>query len=704
MTVAMPDRIPLDMPRDGSGALADLVRAIAAAAYSVAAVDDRLLGAASSAPGWLGDDAAAAAAQVGAVTALVRDVSGALPPAMGRLESHAELLLETRRRVGALVAEQDDQFADAWRRLGQVESLRAQVMTDGAEVRAIVDGVHAGEVSRRRRHTALLEELEDDARATARVLADSCAVIGGRGTPGDANLVVAYLAAQLPGWGDLELARRGRAMARDLIDNRSPERRDELSRDVLPFAGSAAFAGAFLGALGPMWMRDTLQDLGSGAFGPTSELAQLMACSLGAAVRGGATGPVAEVLATRYVPEWDQDTRHDLAVLGMGTVLAANASLGTRGLDSRTVAEWGRQIAAREGAMGAGALARVNPMYLDFVPVDPLPFVVTVLADGSDPASAAAFLNGNSVWEVVLSRQWEDDETSLQALVASAGALEGPEGEAVVRGGLEALGARLEDGDAHDWPVNRTAANAVSPALAEGLAAHIPLAGEVLMSGVDGDLPGADSALLRGLGYVTLDRTAAGVVERALGEWVAVQPVPVWTSGPPPLLPAVVVPNAYLAVQDYGQQLAYTLSEIDLQQEAADRAFLWDMTIGLVADLAPGPWGVAAGLLADYVAMGLDLDGTWDSPGDHGLQFAPSLPTAGDLAALTPEEWTVVDRMARMAQGSFEGTQAALGQLTAPVSKEVHWWDPVLSAVTPEPADLVGVLPGHRPHPHSPIR
>jgi hypothetical protein len=453
-----------------------------------------------------------------------------------------------------------------------------------------------------------------------------------------------------------------------------------------------------------MWMRDTLQDLGSGAFGPASELAQLMACALGAAVRGAVAGPAADVLTTRYVPERDPDARHDLAVLGMGTVLAASSGLGTRGLDPRTVAEWGRQIAAREGAMGAGALARVNPLYLDFEPVDPLPFVVTVLADGPDPAAAAAFLSGPAVWGVLLTRSWEDCGTSLQRLVASAGTLEGPAGEEVVRGGLEALGAGLDDGNADDWPVERAAANAVSPALAEGLAAHIPLAGEVLMAGYDGALPTADGALLRGLGYVTLDRTAAGVVERALGEWVTVQPVPVWTSGPPPLLPAIVVPNAYLAVQDYGQRLAHALSELDLKQEADDRAFLWNMTLGLVADLAPGPWGVAAGLLADYVAMGLDLDGTWDSPGDHGLRFAPTLPTAEDLAGLTPEEWTVVDRMARMAQGSFDGAQQALGKTLPPVPHENPWWEPVRNAVMPGPVDAVDLLRGRRVPHVSPIR
>ena len=310
-------------------------------------------------------------------------------------------------------------------------------------------------------------------------------------------------------------------------------------------------------------MRDLLEALGSGDLGSTSSLARLVAGALGAASRSGGTGQVAQVLAAEYASADDPDDRDDLVVLGMGTVLAASLALGSRGLDRQTVAAWGRQIALRERVLGAASIDRVNPLGDEAAPVDALVAVLAILGDGTDPAAAAAFLSGPSVWGVLLARSWEDCGTSLQGLVASAGTVEGPVGEDVVRGGLEALGARLEDGDADDWPVDRAAANAVTPALADGLAAHASLAGQALMSGGDGDLPAADGALLRGLGYVTLDRTAAEVVERALAQWVTVQPVPAWVSGPPPLLPAVVVPNAYLAVQDYGQRLAHVLSELN---------------------------------------------------------------------------------------------------------------------------------------------
>ncbi len=105
MTVAMPNPVPLEMPLGDAGALTELARHVAAAAFCHRLLDEQLIGAAASAPGWLGDDAAAAAAQGGAVGALVGEVSSALRPAIGRLDSHAERVLEARRQVAALVAE-----------------------------------------------------------------------------------------------------------------------------------------------------------------------------------------------------------------------------------------------------------------------------------------------------------------------------------------------------------------------------------------------------------------------------------------------------------------------------------------------------------------------------------------------------------------------------------------------------------------------
>jgi hypothetical protein len=187
MTVRMPEPIPLEMPPGDADAIADLARDIGSAARCLAAVDARIAGPAAGTPGWLGDDASSAAAQVSGVETLVRAAYDAVTPAAERLAAHAERLLETRSRIRALNHEQDEEFAEAWRRWAQVESLQLQVMSAGPEVRMIVEEVERGEASRRRRHAALLEEIEDDAAATARLLVDSSAAVGGCGRPGEAN-------------------------------------------------------------------------------------------------------------------------------------------------------------------------------------------------------------------------------------------------------------------------------------------------------------------------------------------------------------------------------------------------------------------------------------------------------------------------------------------------------------------------------------
>jgi hypothetical protein len=266
MTMQLPAPIPLEMPAGDADEIAALARDVAAAARCLAAVDVRISGAAAGAPGWLGDDASAAAAQVLEVDVLIRGAYDAVVPAAQRLAAHADRLLETRSRVRALRHEQDEQFAAASRQWVQVESLQLQIMTGGPGVRAIVDEVQAGEASRRGRHAALLEEIEDDAAATARVLVDSCAAVGGHGRRAEANVVVAHLAAQLPGWGDRELIRRGLALAARLTDG-TPDTMEEAASAAAAFAGSAVFANALLGALGQKGVAYALTNLGRDMFG-----------------------------------------------------------------------------------------------------------------------------------------------------------------------------------------------------------------------------------------------------------------------------------------------------------------------------------------------------------------------------------------------------------------------------------------------------
>lgn len=699
MTIELPDPIPLSMPPGDAEAMADLARDIAAAGRCLAAVDARISDPADCAPGWLGQDASAAAAQVLEVTMLVRRACDAEAAAADRLAQHAERLLDARSHVRALKHEQDQEFADAWRRWGSLPDLQLQVMTGAPGARAIVDELVTRERGRQRRHTALLEEIEDDAAATARVFDDACAAVGGHDPRGDTTSVVAYLAAQLPGWGDLELARRGRALAAEFATVESGAERESLSRRVLPFAGSAAFAEALLAGLGVAGMRFVLEVLGDGLLGPDSAFARVMAQALGAAASTASTA-VREVLDTEYVPPATVDGRIDLAVLGMGTLLAASLALGSRGVAARTVASWGRQIALRDRRLGGTAADRAEAGGTSPRPVDPLAMVVADLAARRDAEAGASFLNGTGVWTVLLARPWSDGGASLAQLLRTAAAVPGRHGDDAVRGGLEAVGSHLEDGDAHDWPVDPATVRALSSALADALATHVSLAGAALSASAEHGLSTSDAAMLRGLGSVTVDRQAAAVVAAALERWVAAQPVPDWRMGPPPAFPAIVVPNAYLAVQQYGQHLDRALHEIDLERQAADRAFLWNATAGLAAQLAPGPWGSVAGVVADYVAMWADMDGTWEAGPDHSLTFHADVPAPEALQSLSPDEFDRVNTLADQAKASFMRTASSLGVVDVPVSAAKNWWAPIESAATIGPGDALDVAThahGHVP-------
>jgi hypothetical protein len=682
MTVAMPNPIPLELPPGDAGALTELAGHVAAAAFCHGLLDERLLGAAASAPGWLGDDAAAAAVQVGAVSSLVGEVSSALRPAIGRLDSHAERVLEARRQVAALVAEQEHQFADAWRRWGQVESLQLQVMAGGAEVRAIVEDVEAGEASRRRRHAALLEELEDDAAATARVLNDSCAVIGGRGTPGDANLVVAYLAAQLPGWGDLELARRGRALADELTGGANPEERTAAADAAAAFAGHTAFANALLGGLGHEGVAYLLAFLGTDTFGPGSSVARLLAAAFGAAVPSGdGYDPVGDVLDAEYVPADDRDGLSDDAAAGLAAVLAAGRTLPSGGVRTRTVAEWSRQLllAEREVGMPVGRRAIEGAPELS----DPLELAIGVLADRADPGVSAALLEDSRIWEALLSRVWGDAGAALGDVVTQAGLAPGAAGDHAVRTGLRTVGGGLAADDPAHWTVNRETVAAIAPALGGAVAAHLTVAVDVLQAvGVDGITGEEGGDVLQGLGYVTLDRGAAAQIGQALHGWALVQPGSLDGTGPLDPLPAIAVPSAYVAVQQFAQRSDYALDGLQARESAELREQGWDLTVGLLVQVIPGYWGVAAGVLEGYAAIALDADGTWDNGVDRGLVFDRDDATAVAVAQLPPEQAAHVRAVTWQAQAAFDRTADALGERRPPESAPHDYLEPLEDGIS----------------------
>ena len=667
MTVQMPDRIPLEMPPGDADAIAELARDLGSVARCLASMDVRISGPAADVQGWLGDDASAAAAQVIGVDTLVRAAYDAVTPAAERLAAHGERLLETRRQVQALGVEQDEHFRRAWRRWYGLPDLQAQIMISGPEVRAIVADVEAGEASRRRRHHALMEEVEDDATATARVLADSCAVVGGRVRSGDANRVVAFMAAQLPGWGDRELARLGRTLATGLTAG-TPEEKADAASTAAAFAGSSAFADALLAALGEEGVTGVMRDLGGNTFQDGSSVARTLAAALGAAVRGqGADDPVKGVLDAEYVhPEEDFQKVADVAT-GLAMVLAAGRATPSGGVGTRTVATWGRQFLLWERRQHD----RIGTRSAAWAPEvgDPTGLTISILAERADLDASAALLDDPEIWQAALGRLYDDGGAALGEVIAQAGQVSGERGDRVVRMGLATAGAGLSGDDPAAWTVNRSTLTGVSAGLGDAVCAHVDVAAGTLKVGVDGKLHGNQADVLAGLGYVTLDRGAAAAIEQALSAWAQIRPEGLADTGPHAALVAASVLGAYVAVQEFAQRTNHAMDALEDRAEAQAKQYLERYTFGLLAHV-PGAVGVGLGVLEGYSSMALHTDGTWIDRVDSGLVFGRVEAAALARAALAPQEVSGVRDVIRDARAAFDRTAAPLTIRRAPLSPQ----------------------------------
>ena len=693
MTVQMPEKIPLDMPPGDADAMRDLARDIGSAARCLVSVDVRIAGAAAEAPGWLGDDAAAAAAQVIRVDSLVRAAHDAMTPAAARLAAHAELVLETRSRVRALRHEQDEQFADAWRRWGELPDLHLQVMAGGPAARVIVADVERGEASRRRRHTALLEELENDAATTARLLVDSCAAVGGGGRSGDGNRVVAYLAAELPGWGDRELIRRGRALAERLTDTGEVlGEGNRLAESAAPFAVSPAFANAFLVTLGTTGVTWLLRFLGNNQFGARSAMAQLLAAAFGAAAPSGRAGdPVAGVLRAEYVSADPADGDADTLAAGLATVLAAGSTLPSGGARIPTVTEWTRQILVREQVLAAPTGRRQVAGAPELS--DPAALAIELVAAHADPAIAAGLLADSRVWDALLTRAWNDGGAVVSRVIGLAASQPGDAGAIAVRTGLEVIGAGLVEGDPADWTVARSTVAAISPALGAAVAAQFPVAAEALGTWTDVTPGGHQRAVLQGLGYLVLDPEGAEAVESALREWASVHSGEEGAAPNTPSLSAVGVPAAYLAVKDYGLRLAHALDADELRAMAEAKELLWDSTVAQLPKLVGPKTSAVVAVAGEALALWWDFDGTWDDQPDTGRVYDRTDAAAQALLQPRPAELSDSDAVAARARAAFGHMRRLLGEPEAPVSPEKDYWA-LVEATQKSPIERLSEVPG----------
>jgi hypothetical protein len=684
VTAHLPERIPLDPPPGDPGAADDLVRQVNGAVFCLGVLETALNGPAGAAPGWRGDDATAAATRVAAVSALARDGSDALATAAARLAVHRDLLADVRSRIAALVAQQDDDHAAAWARLGALPDMVTAMRTDAAPAVAVIDEFAATEAARRREHAALLDDVVADARATARVLAECSAVVGGTGRPGDEGRVVAHLATVLPGWGEAELAGRGQQLASVLLRSATPDERDRLAAAALAYADDSAFARAFLAELGEEGVGLLLMTLASGQYDSDSPIAGVLAGALGGTVLTGAEhDPVRAVLEATYVGADDGYAGADAIAVGMAAVLAAGAALPTGGPQPDTVARWAGQLLRREHEQGVLAGAGELPASWDPALSDPAAVAIGLLVEAGRPEPVAALLSDTATWQTVLSRFWADGGTALGELITVAAQDAGPAGDEAVRTGLGAIGAGLFEGDPTDWQVGRRNVAAIAPELGRAVAAHVGVAVDALWVGVDDSRCLGASDALRGLGYLTVDRSAAGAVAGALYEWTRGE-LAGDVDDPAALSAAVAVPSAFVAAEEYGQRLSFALDTYEIAEAAEHRATGWNATVGLVPDLLPGVWGMAAGVVEGYAAIALGRDGTWENGVDDGLHLDAGTAIQESLAAVGAEVDVEAAEIARRARAAFDRTAGALGDPLPAESPTSDWLAPLLDSFLSE--------------------
>ena len=682
MTVDVPDPFPLEMPPGDPAALEDFVEDVAGTAYRLAVVRTCLASSAGTAPNWRGEDASAAAAQVGVVATLAEELSGGVAAAAHRLRAHHELLTSTRQRITAFRAQQEEDYLIARGRLLEIPDFLTGVRPEAA---AVAEELAAAEAARRRAYDRLLEVLADDAAATVRALADSCSSVGGTGRRGDSGLVVAHLAAELPGWGDRELIRRGAQLADAMSGLLPPAERESLARGAVPYAGSAAFARAFLAGVGEHGVREMLVLFGDGDLGPDSASARMLALALGAAASTGAGGgPVDAVLTATYIDPDESGSFPDLVALGMGTVLRAGGAAGPR---AATVVTWARQVLARErsqadGLIAARAIDRAYPLHESASAGDPMELLLERLVGEDDPGFAADLLRDRQAWDVLLSRSWDGDPAPLRQLVAHAATADGAAGNTAVGAALEALGAGLADGDPADWTVDPGTVAALAPTLGAAVARHVGVAVDALSHGVDGRLGEVDGDVLRGLGYLTLDEEATRAMDEALHRWALIQPVALAGTNPSSPLPAVAVPAAFVATREYGQRLAYALHGFEQQQAAERRSGVWDATIGLASNFVRRAGvGIGVGVVVDYAAIWLDFDGTWENGRDEGRVFDETDAVDAALDDRGAGDPRNLDALAAQARAAYTSTLQGLGLPKPPESPQTDWGAPLRKAV-----------------------
>ncbi|WP_222194260.1 hypothetical protein [Modestobacter italicus] len=653
---------PLPDPPGSLPALDELVGQLASAGYA-AGLTVHLLGSAGVVPGWQGADADAAAAEVAAATAVAGELHAALVSAWTRLGEHREVWQRVLARVAALREQQRADFADAAVRIGVLVGPALERGDPGpgeAAAQELAGTVATADDARAAEHRALLAALAEDAADTARLLAAALGSLGGDVRPGSAAQLTARLAARLPGWGEAALADLGGQAAGELSGRLTAAELEAAAARWTAYAEVPAFVEEVLGRLGADGVGWLLTVLGTRATGGQDDaLTALLATVVATATAAGGRG--AQVLAAVRLDRDDPDGAVDLAGIGMGLVLGGVAARGGPVTAAGLAAGWGRQLLDREGAQGAGAVARTAATL-----PDPLVGVLRVVVAGGDPAAAARLLGTARSWSTLTSRSWPDGAADLAAAVRlAAGA---PTAGQVAAAGLGALGQGLAPGSTDRVVVDPEVLAVVGAPLADLVAGQPDVVVPLLAAASDA-VPGAlapeTDAALRGLAHLLTDAARDEVVTTALAAALA---------GGAAGTAAPAVAGGHVAVQEHAQRLTYALEFSRAQSRAVDVQMVWTIGVDLpVTVLARGPAEDLVGAVLDGAAGLLDADGEVDLGPDLGR-----VRTAADA-----QRWAVQTLgggvagapVGAAAEEGFTAALQALGTLSPPEPGPLDWVD-----------------------------
>ena len=296
--------------------------------------------------------------------------------------------------------------------------------------------------------------------------------------------------------------------------------------------------------------------------------------------------------------------------------------------------------------------------------------------------SAAAPLGEPSAWTALLARAWDDGGAALAGVVALAGAHPGaagaPCGAEWTRGDRRRV---WSTGDPSTGTVDRDVVAAVAPApWALAAAAHVTVATPSLGSRRRRRLSDGTVTVLRGLGYLTVDRSAADAVRTALDGWARVQP-PRPDRDERRLSPLHGHRRAerYVAVQDTANARLRT-GRVRGAGDSRGRERTGRRPPFAARSSSPGPAGIAAGIAAGYVAIALDMDGTWDAAPTGGSPSDPDDATRVALAdAMCSDDRTRrFGRHRRQARVVYERRRRSCSATPVPPRhRRRTWWAPL---------------------------